>query len=702
MLQRKDFVWPGITFALLLAIAITSGWLRGQVLHTNYSHPDEEIARAVVTKVLATKTKDTNWARTDVDKMFRYNQFNFSAYYLAAAKIEKLGGHALDDRAHPEALLQRLRQQSIWWASFAVLLGGLLGWRLAARANCSPVSAGFSGITTALLTSACVTLFQDSIYARPEAFVTVLTLSFVLVLLAEWKAPWMLALSGALLGILIATKITFIVFLPFPPMVVAAHAYANAHASAHQHAHAWRGVGLGLLYLSLIVAGFGLGAPYALFAPWEYLDGVGYLLHQYNGEEWLRIHGGMPARIAHGVAYLVYTDGIVTLLLACAGVLVLLRRARHAEFLALAGPLLTLIYFLQTRAFFERNFSHALPVLFATSSLGLALAVTWLGARSRRKEVAQAFAACSLLVLAFYPAWAVSAKLRDILFDDTAPSRIDVAMRKASGDTLPVLFGYSNISQVPLLRGGTCGKVIYKLLDLGDPVWQQELSALDTQGYHVAARTHSPFDGAPYSTLQAYHSSNVIFLAGPPDPDVASCRAELIIPTPDPRYAAVDAMPTLTGQWARDAVPADMSLHGWTHAFYASWNGSDANTGEFALGPFEACGELVVPYAVGPARDGLDLTIERELNGHRETIVHGAPPPSITWTALRIAAPPGCASYTIHAMDHGTGYGQWLGVGIPVELRPAAMTARREASPTLVTNPKPSTTSQPRVARVRN
>src|SRR5689334_15322724 len=113
MLLRKDFVWPSITLVLLLAITIISGWLRAQVLHANYSHPDEEIARAVVTKVLTTKKKDTNWARTDVEKTFRYNQFNFSAYYLAAAKIEKLGKHVKEERENPAVLLDRLRAQNI-------------------------------------------------------------------------------------------------------------------------------------------------------------------------------------------------------------------------------------------------------------------------------------------------------------------------------------------------------------------------------------------------------------------------------------------------------------------------------------------------------------------------------------------------------------------------------------------------------------
>ncbi len=680
MTSSKHFAWTFLALVALLAIAIVSGCWRAQVLGSEYSHPDEEIARAVVSKVLATKKKDTNWARTDVEKTFHYNQFNFSTYYLAAAKIEKLDGHAATDLADPAKLIANLRKANVWWASIAVLLSGLLGWRLSSTAGYGARFGPIAGIAAALMTASCVTLFQDSIYARPEAFATALTLAFVLALLTEALAPLaLLALAGLLLGALIACKITFALFLPFPLLVVGAriHARARATPDALHQTHPWRTAALCGAYALSIVAGFGLGAPYSLPAPWEYLEGVAYLVQQYNGDGWSReLHDSVFARFAHGIAYLVYTDGVVLLVLACVGLGVLVRKARHAPVLALTGPLLTLVYFLQTQAFFERNFSHALPMLFALAGLGLVLCADWIARRipyPRRALPLQLIAACALIGLLCYPAESISAKLRRVLLGDGMEQRVAAAQREASRDgALPVLYGYSFVDGVADMRNGLCGEVIYKLLDMGDPVAQQKLAELNTRGYRIAAQVPGPFDGAPYSTLQSYHAAGVLFLASPPDPPETTCKGKLVAPTPDARYVAIDAQPTLTGQWTRDGYPPDMSLHGWGHAFYASWSGSDANTGEFQLGPFRACSELIVPYAVGPSRDNLELSIERESNGLREVIHSGQPPPAITWTAIRIPAPASCASYTIRATDHGGGYGQWLGVGIPVELNPVA------------------------------
>jgi|GEM_PF-1300390 len=675
MTARQDILFRCAVIVVLFAIAVLSGGMRRQVLHAGYSHPDEDIARAVVTKVLATKKKDTNWARTDVEELFRYNQFNFSSYYLAAAKLEKFAGHRAEDLGRPHLLLDHLREQNIWLGGLATFLAGLLGWRIASLHGMRVTAAAAAGIVATALTASCVTLFQDSIYARPEAFVTVLTLVFTFLLLMPGLATIVvLALTGVVLGILVATKITFILFLPFPLLAISARAHDRDPAGT-RHPHPWRVAGAIGFYLACCVAGFGFGAPYALRAPWEYLEGIGFLLRQYSTAGWPNgLHdGGVGARFMHGLSYLAYTDGLLVLALAVIGFVMLLRAGRHGIVVAVTGPLLTLAYFLQTRAFFERNFSHALPVVFALSGVGLCLAVDWIVARARRGPAAsralRIASACLGAGLAIYVPASLSKRLHETILDTTEEKRIDAAMDKVNeGGRVPVLFGYSTLSDVPKMRGGLCGRVIYKLLEYGDAYSKSVIVDLAAQGYAVAGELRGPFDGAPISTLQTYHATNVLFLSSPPD-DGPACRAELIAPISDAAYVEVDAQVTLSSSWTRDGYPPGMSVQGWKHPFYASWTGSDGNTGDMHIGPFEACGDVIVPFAVGPIRNGTELLIERTIDGRRETLTSGPPPQTITWSAIRIPAGASCATYSIEARDHGEGYGQWIGVGLPVELR---------------------------------
>ena len=651
----------------LLLVAVASAVLHRHTLETGYSHPDEEIARAVVGKVLATKSKDTNWARTDVAEPFRYNQYNFSSYYLAAAKLEKLSGHKARDLADQNLLIRHLRQQNVWIGALSVVLAGWLAMRLTRGRRC----VAFAGIVAATLTACCVTLFQDDIYARPEAFVTALTLFYVLVLTSERLSVMLvLIFSGILVGILIATKITFAAFLPFPLLVAATRAYAN-----HPPRSQWWKIAAGLLlYLVGVVVGFAIGAPYALHAPQEYLDGVNFLFRHYSGEGWRDgLHNAtLFARFGHGIGYLIYTQGIVPLALAVVSLVVLARERRFTVMFAVAGPLLTLLYFLQTRVFFERNFSHALPILFALAGMGCATIVAMLPrARSPWLQTVSAQTAALIILIAFaiYPGYAVSALLYRTMLSQTDHEKKIREMREeiANRTARPILFGYADFENMGKLRNGLCGDVVYQMLDFGsDP---DLLTNLDRRGYRLEQVLRGPFDDAPFSSLQKYHSSNVMFLHSPPDSRGQRCSAKIVAPVANPAYRAVDAEVKISASWTQGGYPPDMSLDGWPHPFYASWSGDDSNVGDLTIGPFQACGDLIIPYAIGPMRQNTELKIERDLGNSHEIITRGPPPPSLSRVAIHVSAAKSCASYTIRASDRGAGWGEWIGVGMPVELQ---------------------------------
>jgi hypothetical protein len=663
-----DFLRPrAVTLLVLLLIALASTWVHWRVLHTSYSHPDEVIAKSVVTKVLATKKKDTNWARTDVIELFHYNQFNFSSYYLAAAKIEKVVHHRGADIANETVLIGHLRQQNVVFAGLIALLAGLLAWRIS-----NPLGA----VLGSLLTATCVTLFQDSIYARPEAFVTILTLLFVFVLLSRFNRWAMLGLSGLLLGILIATKITFLMFLPFPLLVLSARAHATATPGQHTNPHPWQITGAVLLFFACIFGGFALGAPYAVLAPWEYLEGVGYLLRQYGAGQWPQgmNGGGALGRLGQGIAYLLYTEGVIVPGLAIAGIVLLLRQGRHAMVLACAGPLLSLLYFLQTRAFFERNFSHALPIVFALAGVGMAWMIAalgdWLSRRRWQSDALRGALVTAAVLLTIFAPYAVSAKLYHVLVEGDDSLRVmETTQRKVSHDgAIPVIWLHSDIGAIANARGSLCGEVIYKLIEFGDADAQQRLIDLTQRGYHIDAHLHGPFDGAPLSTLQTYHAANVVFLHGPPDAADNQCKAELIGLKLNPAYVDINTPVVLSSGWTQGGYPPDMQFGDWTRPFYASWSGSDANTGDMTIGPFEACGDVIVPFAIGPTRHDLELAIDRDVGSTHESILLDAPPPTVTLSAIRIPHADRCATYTIKGKDHGAGWGQWLGVGMPAEL----------------------------------
>jgi hypothetical protein len=660
-----------IAAILVLAIAICSVVAHWRVLTSDYIHPDEQVAEQVVGKVLANRTLDTNWARTGVDAGYRNDMFNFSSYYLSAAGLEVLAGHAAADATDHPALRRHLRRMNCLFAGIAVVLAGLIAWRLANAAD--------AAVVAALLTASNVTLFQDSIYARPDAFFTAATLLFVLITMSlRLRVAVVLLLTSTIGGFLLATKISFAPLLFFPPLIAAVRMRSDPAGRSFGPARAG---GAMFLYACGIALGFALGAPYALVAPSEFLRGVDLLLRQYAGGIWPYgiPDAGLLERFGFGASYLAYTLGPVVPAFAIVGYAVLIRRRNMICVLALAGPMLTLLYFLQTHTFFERNFSHVLPLLFALAAFAAAVLVRrirpWLLARTPRlctEPYLSATLAGTAAILLAYPALAVSAKLYHLLRDNNYRRLIaDEQERVSAGGTLPVMAAPNGVFLIPQLRRELCGKFVYSASDNGDRYTRAKLQALLDSGYRIQGTVYSPFHGSPTSTLWSYHATDVLFLLPPGDGD-GECRAELIALHDDPALIAARAEVAYTGPWADQGFPGGMQTGGWRFPLYATWVGSDAATGRLTIGPFSACGPVVVPFAAGPEPANTFLRIERIEADRRETVFADHPPRVWAWSAIRIrAAADSCSSYVISAEDNGTGWGQWIGVGAPAVIAPA-------------------------------
>jgi 4-amino-4-deoxy-L-arabinose transferase-like glycosyltransferase len=621
-----------VLLVLLLAAVL---WSRAASQRETYHMMDEAIAVAVVDRVLSERTLDSNWARTQVMPEFRYDQYNFSSYYLAAAAWLAVTGQAdAADRLPP------LRWLSALLHALAVALAAWLGWRWRG----APAAA-----IAALLTALSPTLWQDSLYARPEAFVTVLTLGFVLLLEGRVASARRLVAAGVLAGLLLACKISFALLVPLALLVRVSGREAPPLRPSEL-------LGFGLA----VGAGFALGAPYALLHPHEYLQGVAALLRQYGGGH--LPHGlpqdGAALRLLFGLDYLRHTAGSALLLAVVVGALVL-RRERGARTAWLVGGLaLMLLYFLQTRAFFERNVSHVLPLLFALAGVGIA----WLAERLSRPALrAAALLAATLLLL-----W-VPARVSHTLVREALPGAL--AREAAHYESTLHAEGKVVVEFIPDQpdppAAGLCGPVVLREVDWNHPYLRRQADrVLAEHGYELLRHLPGPFTDLPASTLHSYHGADVRYHERR-EPWPATCRVGL---APLPREATpLPAPPArLAGHAAVGGSATPAPAH-WPAPLYGTHAGSDAHTGAIHLDAIRACGDFLLPVIAGYSHRAVRFTVGPAAPASAPWF--DAAPPRVLggWAALQLRHPgPGCADYAARGDDPSAGWSAWLGLGSPV------------------------------------
>jgi hypothetical protein len=104
--------------------------------------------------------------------------------------------------------------------------------------------------------------------------------------------------------------------------------------------------------------------------------------------------------------------------------------------------------------------------------------------------------------------------------------------------------------------------------------------------------------------------------------------------------------------------------------FYASWSGSDRNTGHITSSNFSAPANscIVLPVLHGPSVSGLSLEI---IDADTNRVLEAAPmqDADIHWRFWRFSVAPTAKRLRISAEDQGQDSGQWLAVGQPTECR---------------------------------
>lgn len=656
-----DPQWPNPSqhtraFAVaLLAIALAALCWRWVAISQSgaYSMIDETIPLAVLQSMRESGTLNTNWAHTDVYPDFRYNQFNFSAYHIVAAL---LSAPIATTPAEQNTLLPYLRLLSTVFGVISVVLAGWLGRRVAGNT---------AGLVAAAMTGIAVSLFQDSMYARPDTFTTMLTLCLALLATSRSAARLpMVLLTGGVLGLLIATKITFIAMLPF--VLMAMQSQVRDH-TAHTKAGA---------FFAGIAIGFTIGAPYALRQPGQFLHGVTQLFNQYGGQHGPHGVGGgdLLQRLAYSFNYLLQMVGPGFLVLAAIGLAVLARRASTPFRLVLLGITLTWLYFMQSNVFFERNLSHALPFLF----IACGTTIAWLLGRVRRPPIAIAAAVGLGLVVAL-PAARPTYLLVHHALPGTQHKRL-LDIEQALGQE-----GYLIVDAIlydkPLeIQAGDypCTALVLRVTDYGDRHTAQTLQhALQRSDFALVARVPGVFQGMPTSTLHTYHETDVVYVRRVATPaDQAGCP---LLFGALPTAAAVQSPATqvaLSGDAKAHAHHPSARGPSWLTATWATWNGNDANVGEIVV---EArwCEGDVLPLVMGPGRSQLSLVVDFMEEEEAPPIIWDTDhmlPNLQGWFGVRLPKAQGpspassCSPVRIQATDAGQQWGSWLGVGAPARL----------------------------------
>ena len=110
---------------------------------------------------------------------------------------------------------------------------------------------------------------------------------------------------------------------------------------------------------------------------------------------------------------------------------------------------------------------------------------------------------------------------------------------------------------------------------------------------------------------------------------------------------------------------------------YASWSGSDHNTGVIRFGPFHAQdGAIAVKLITGPSQFRQSIVLTDASTG--EVLSAFEPGRYDSWTWVRLTMPPSTPgrALMLQALDQGNGWGQWMGVSIPYAIASKTPLAR--------------------------
>lgn len=492
-------------FLVLLACAVYV-WLRMN-LPDNYETPDEVISLRVSVRMLNSGDWDTNWALADLPPHFKYDQYNFSSYLVTCKALINVLAIAGYHATTSDEVFVTIRMFSVIFHCLTILLAFIVAWYAIGSLSI--------GVLSAWLVAVCPLLFQDSMYARPESFSTMLTLLAILLAVRicrhiDW--PGSIAF-GVVVGFLVACKITFVVLLAVPLMA----AVAQPRQSLRPTMKLLHVVVLGLL------VGFVCGAPYALPHLSAYSHGLTMLLAQYASEH--RPHGlpdgNMLQRLVYCGRYFVAIGAGWMLLLAAVGWIHLLRQKRY-EMAAIGGiSALVFIYFSCKPVFFERNLSFTIPIFAIMASV----AVLAIYDRLSRRPYIQTALVAVLIGLTSVPmglfVWRIESHVFAGQLETDRQNMRDSLREKYGGPgvTFGCLFSDAEYQKLCYLITSCKSGMIIEIQEANDSYTRQYLDRLVKEfPAMVVGHVPSPLEatGLPPSTLYIYHAVGYFYVVRTP------------------------------------------------------------------------------------------------------------------------------------------------------------------------------------------
>lgn len=488
--------------AAVLAIVLCAAALRFASLPFGAGQADEAIALRVGQRMVAEQSLDTNWKLADLPAFFRQPQYNFSGYLLfsAAALAAVLPANEI-------AALGTLR----WWSALLGVLAVALSFTVT-----RVLFGAIAGLFASAFAAGALLLYQDSLYARPEAFVTVLSLLFVqLVLAGNVPRRPRLAAAAVLLGFLVGTKISLAALAPLllldgrrPPEGTGFAVWARA--LKQRVPRPLVASGFVLLCAGL---GFFLAAPHAVLNAGDYVTGIRALVAQYAAGHWPHglPDGSLLERLAYALHYFVGTLGAPLLLAMAAGVAACWQRRDWDALLVAAVAALAAARFATYATFFERNFSHLLPLGLAFAGAGLVAAAGWVPVRPALRRLVLG----GLFAVVLLPLLRSTADLRLLELPGVHAAELAEVRRgieRATGlpaRVLPRIEGHA------ALQGqlAPCGPQLIEFAHVGDRLSEASVRALVAhEGFRQVGSVPSLFEGVPPSTLHTYFLPRKVFL----------------------------------------------------------------------------------------------------------------------------------------------------------------------------------------------
>jgi Dolichyl-phosphate-mannose-protein mannosyltransferase len=484
--------WPILLPALILLSALI---FRTVSLHSFDPLVDENITRDVVAGIWNGQWSN-NWKYTVSDATYHVDMYNFSSYLYADGLI----AGALANFTPP---LPNGKSDYVFWSrlfsalagTFAVYLFYLVALRLFGYGT---------AIAAMILIAVMPLLVQDSHYARPEAFVLVLTAAVYLFLLRFDSRPdrlIYLGYAGFCFGILIACKISML------PMVLLPGLFMAQIKDRRQLLRA------AAICAGSILLGAFVGVPDAFFHPSAYWHGVQFLRAQYAAGQPPHASIDSSNSIALTAIYFWQTTGLL-LLCSLAGALILARARRFVPLAAIGGPVaFYVVYFCGQRTFFERNLSHVAPLM----AILAAIAVTAAGEKCPGKAKIAVRAALVIAIAA--PAVWVSSKLVFIAMRDN-PGRRSIPYEIALQQTLRNKI-YGTISlftdaqfDTMLKATPTAGHdILVRVTDYHDSFTKRHLEELlKKTDWREVGYYPDVFPDFAVSTLIAYHATSFHYM----------------------------------------------------------------------------------------------------------------------------------------------------------------------------------------------